>query len=60
VFHGATVRRLVPLVERLIYFAKLPKRLLTPPKPATAPKTELVQIVGQADGVQRLGGPPSP
>ncbi|HWC95215.1 MAG TPA: radical SAM protein [Candidatus Sulfopaludibacter sp.] len=29
--HGRTVRRLLPLVERLIYFSKLPLRLLQPP-----------------------------
>ena len=44
--HGRTVRRLLPIVERLTYFSKLPKRLLRPPKPtpprAVAP--ELVQI----------------
>jgi radical SAM protein with 4Fe4S-binding SPASM domain len=46
VFHGATVRKLVPFIERLIYFAKLPKRLLTPPKRVSAAeaKVELVQI----------------
>ena len=30
--HGKTVRRLLPLVERLTYFSKLPKKLLSPPK----------------------------
>jgi radical SAM protein with 4Fe4S-binding SPASM domain len=30
--HGRTVRRLLPLVERLTYLSKLPGRLLTPPK----------------------------
>ena len=46
IFHGETVRKLLPLVERLTYFSKLPKRLLTPqrPVPAAAPKVELVQI----------------
>lgn len=44
ILHGATVRKLLPLVERLVYFAKLPRRLLTPPKPKTEPKPELVQI----------------
>lgn len=29
--HGRTVRRLLPLVERLVYFSKLPGRLLQPP-----------------------------
>lgn len=41
--HGATVRRLLPWIERLTYFAKLPKRLLTPPKRQTA-REDLVQI----------------
>lgn len=44
VFHGATVRRLLPLVERLTYFARLPKRLLTPPKRVETKREELVQI----------------
>lgn len=45
-FHGKTVRRLLPLVERLIYLSKLPSRLLRPPKPVPPPppKPELVQI----------------
>jgi radical SAM protein with 4Fe4S-binding SPASM domain len=30
VLHGRTVRKLLPWVERLIYFSKLPGRLLTP------------------------------
>jgi hypothetical protein len=30
--HGRTVRRLLPWVERLVYFAGLPKRLLRPPR----------------------------
>jgi radical SAM protein with 4Fe4S-binding SPASM domain len=30
--HGKTVRRLLPLVERMTYLSKLPKRLLSPPK----------------------------
>ena len=30
--HGNTVRRMLPLVERLTYLSKLPKRLLRPPK----------------------------
>jgi len=43
--HGKTVRRLLPIVERLTYFSKLPKRLLRPPKPAPpAAAPELVQI----------------
>ena len=29
--HGRTVRRLLPFVERLVYFSKLPGRLLQPP-----------------------------
>jgi radical SAM protein with 4Fe4S-binding SPASM domain len=31
VLHGKTVRRLLPVVERLTYLSKLPKKLLTPP-----------------------------
>jgi len=44
--HGRTVRRLLPLVERLTYLSKLPKRLLRPPVQAVPParKEELVQI----------------
>src|SRR5262249_16263963 len=30
VFHGKIVRRLLPVVERLAYFSKSPKRMLTP------------------------------
>jgi hypothetical protein len=30
--HGKTVRRMLPVVERLTYLAKLPRRLLRPPK----------------------------
>jgi radical SAM protein with 4Fe4S-binding SPASM domain len=43
-FHGRTVRRLLPLVERLVYFSRLPKRWLSPPKPVR--KQEIVQITG--------------
>ncbi len=43
--HGRTVRRLLPLVERLAYFSKLPARLLQPPKPPNR-RPELVQISG--------------
>jgi radical SAM protein with 4Fe4S-binding SPASM domain len=38
VLHGKWVRRLMPIVERLAYGGKLPKRLLAPPR------EELVQI----------------
>jgi radical SAM protein with 4Fe4S-binding SPASM domain len=31
VFHGRTVRRALPVIERLIYLSKLPARLLRPP-----------------------------
>jgi len=48
VFHGATVRRLLPMVERLTYLARLPKRLLIPPQRISpAAKTNLVQIERQ-------------
>ncbi|MFN7932666.1 MAG: radical SAM protein [Bryobacteraceae bacterium] len=42
-FHGETVRKLLPMVERLTYLAKLPRRLLAPPK-RIAKKEDLVQI----------------
>jgi radical SAM protein with 4Fe4S-binding SPASM domain len=42
-FHGKTVRRLLPLIERLTYFSRLPRRLLNPPKPQPAHE-EFVQI----------------
>jgi radical SAM protein with 4Fe4S-binding SPASM domain len=44
-FHGKTVRRLLPVVERLTYLSKLPRGLLKPPAPAVVrPAAELVQI----------------
>jgi radical SAM protein with 4Fe4S-binding SPASM domain len=43
IFHGKTVRRLLPLIERLTFFSKLPRRLLNPPKAKPA-EPELVQI----------------
>jgi radical SAM protein with 4Fe4S-binding SPASM domain len=46
ILHGKTVRRLLPLIERLTYFSGLPKKLLNPPKRVAA-KVELVQIAGQ-------------
>jgi radical SAM protein with 4Fe4S-binding SPASM domain len=36
--HGRTVRRLLPVVERLTYLAKLPRRLLRPPRAGVVPK----------------------
>lgn len=42
-FHGETVRKLLPVVERLTYLSKLPRRLLAPPK-RIAKKEDLVQI----------------
>ena len=42
--HGATVRKLLPVVERMVYLAKLPARLLTPPSKRPAAGPELVQI----------------
>ena len=45
IFHGRTVRRLLPLVERLAYYSKAPGRLLRPPRrPVKAAAEELVQI----------------
>jgi radical SAM protein with 4Fe4S-binding SPASM domain len=43
VLHGATVRRLLPWVERLTYYARLPRRLLTPPA-RQAKNQKLVRI----------------
>jgi radical SAM protein with 4Fe4S-binding SPASM domain len=31
-FHGRTVRRVLPVVERLVYLSKLPRRFLRPPR----------------------------
>jgi radical SAM protein with 4Fe4S-binding SPASM domain len=42
-FHGKTVRRLLPVVERLTYLSKLPRALLRPPQ-AARPTKDLVQI----------------
>lgn len=44
--HGKWVRKALPVVERMVYLSKLPKRWLTPPAPpAPKPKQEeLVQI----------------
>lgn len=36
IFHGDTVRKLLPWVERLTYLSKLPKRLLAPARRGTA------------------------
>ena len=44
IFHGGTVRKLLPLVERLVYLSKLPASWLNPPKPAPPTPPELVQI----------------
>jgi radical SAM protein with 4Fe4S-binding SPASM domain len=44
-FHGRTVRRLIPWIERLTYFARLPKALLRPPRKRPPAKAEeLVRI----------------
>ena len=43
--HGKTVRKLVPWVERMVYFSKLPRQMLRPPQKHAAEK-ELVQIDG--------------
>jgi radical SAM protein with 4Fe4S-binding SPASM domain len=44
IFHGRTVRKLLPLVERLVYLSKLPAAWLKPPKPVVPPASDLVQI----------------
>lgn len=43
VFHGRTVRRLLPWVERLAYFSRLPAKLLKPPR-AAGRQREIVRI----------------
>ncbi|HVN04912.1 MAG TPA: radical SAM protein [Bryobacteraceae bacterium] len=55
VFHGKTVRRVLPMIERLVYFSKLPRQLLRPPAQAAGAQ-ELVQIegsLGPAEGPQQ-------
>src|SRR3954449_2262101 len=42
--HGKTVRRLLPVVERLTYLSKLPRALLKPPQAMASRAEELVQI----------------
>jgi hypothetical protein len=44
IFHGGTVRKFLPLVERLVYLSKLPATWLKPPKPLPPPAPDLVQI----------------
>jgi radical SAM protein with 4Fe4S-binding SPASM domain len=44
--HGRAVRRMLPLIERLTYFSRLPRRLLRPPA-KEPPKNELVQIAAK-------------
>jgi len=45
ILHGKWVRKLVPVIERLTYVSKLPKKMLTPPrKDATVNRADLVQI----------------
>jgi radical SAM protein with 4Fe4S-binding SPASM domain len=43
ILHGKTVRRLLPWVERLAYFSRMPRGLLRPPA-RQPPSEELVQI----------------
>src|SRR3954454_15856446 len=50
ILHGKTVRRLLPIVERLTYFSKLPRALLKPPKPVAPRTEELVQIETARNG----------
>ena len=48
--HGKWVRKALPVIERMVYLSKLPKRWLIPPKPtppiAIAKPEDLVQIDG--------------
>jgi len=43
IFHGKTVRRFLPWIERMVYLSKLPRALLTPPQ-KNAGQSRLVQI----------------
>jgi hypothetical protein len=43
--HGKTVRRLLPVIERLAYYSRVPGKLLRPPAPVPR-AVELVQIEG--------------
>lgn len=43
VFHGRTVRRLLPWIERLAYFSRLPAKLLQPPRRSVR-QGELVKL----------------
>ena len=47
-FHGSFVRRLLPVVERMTYLSKLPRRLLKPPQ-RTVDKRDLVHIAVSED-----------
>jgi hypothetical protein len=49
-FHGKTVRRLLPAIERLIYFSKWSRNLLRPPAPVAASE-DLVQIQSEPPAV---------
>lgn len=48
IFHGKTVRRLLPVIERLAYYSRLPGKLLRPPQPVSR-TNDLVQISGTED-----------
>jgi hypothetical protein len=50
--HGRTVRKLLPWVERLVYFSKLPRSLLTPPKKNVNPNTDVRELV-QIDSARK-------
>lgn len=49
IFHGRTVRKLLPLVEKLAYWTRMPLRLLRPAKQARPQARDLVRINGQKD-----------
>jgi radical SAM protein with 4Fe4S-binding SPASM domain len=50
--HGKTVRRLLPVIERLTYLSRLPRSFLKPPKPVQR-DAELVQISAAPRGQPR-------
>ena len=59
--HGRTVRRLLPLVERLAYFSRLGRGWLRPsqPRPTAPVEPQLVRIKGEnpLDRASRPGAP---
>jgi radical SAM protein with 4Fe4S-binding SPASM domain len=60
VFHGRTVRRFLPWIEKLAYWGKMPVKLLRPQKPIQrpVPREELVQIASNDRAGSPVHNPP--